>query len=133
MEFPALTTQNIKENSVSLYRGEPASVNEILTSMNRLAASFPRMGNDFFNILAERIRANNFTSSRLRDAVNYLIDNFSYKELNVADIIRFDKKVKLYTYRDVCNLVSKGEASMSDFVVREVNGCCYRVKKSDLL
>lgn len=100
--------------------------------MKRLQTAFPKMGQDFFNLLAERLIDNGFSSKRLKHAVNYVLDNFNYKELNIADIIRFDKRVKLYTYNDVCRMVSKGEASFSDFEMREINGKCYRVKKSDL-
>lgn len=94
--------------------------------------AFPKMGNEFFNLLSERVRANKFTTKRLSDAINHLIDNFNYKELNIADIVKFDKKVKLYSYNDVCKMVSKGEASFTDFVIKEIDGTHYRVKKTDL-
>lgn len=87
----------------------------------------------FFDLLAERVIENDFTAKRLSDAVNHLIDNFNYKELNIADVIKFDRKAKLYTYSEVCRMVSKGEAAFSDFEIREINGECYRVKKTDLI
>ena len=89
--------------------------------------AFPKMGDPFFNLLAERVRANKFTTKRLNDAINHLIDNFNYKELNIADIIKFDKRAKLYSYNDVCKMVSKGEATFSDFAVnREIEKHSYR-------
>lgn len=91
------------------------------------------MSDDFFNILSERLSDNGFSDERMKDAVNYVIDNFQYKELNVSDIIKFDKRVKLYTYNEVCNMVTKGQANFSDFDIREINGNFFRVKKSDLL
>ena len=94
--------------------------------------AFPKMGDPFFNLLAERVRANKFTTKRLNDAINHLIDNFNYQELNIADIIKFDKRAKLYSYNDVCKMVSKGEAAFSDFAVKEINGTHYRVKKTDI-
>lgn len=90
------------------------------------------MENTFFNILTERILLNKFTANRLKDAVNHIIDNFQYKELVVSDIIRFDKRIKLYTYNEVCNLVTKGQASFDEFEVREIEGCCYRILKKDM-
>ena len=91
------------------------------------------MSNEFYNILSERIAENGFSDERLKDAVNYVIDNFQYKELNVSDIIKFDKKVKLYTYSDVCDLVTKNKAEFSDFVVKVIDGEYYRVKKTDIV
>lgn len=101
-------------------------------SISRLMVAFPKMENEFFNLLSERVRANKFTTKRLNDAINHLIDNFNYKELNIADIVKFDRKVKLYSYNDVCKMVSKGEASFTDFAIKEIDGTHYRVKKTDL-
>lgn len=121
-----------KECSISLYGGKPAGAQDIAVSISRLMVAFPKMENDFFNLLSERVRANKFTTKRLNDAINHLIDNFNYKELNIADIVKFDKKVKLYSYNDVCKMVSKGEASFTDFAIKEIDGTHYRVKKTDL-
>lgn len=134
LELPAnLTKKQNDDCFISLYNGEAASPKEIAVSLGRLMMAFPKMSNGFFDLLAERIAANKFTSRRLYDAINSLIDNFNYKELNIADIIKFDKKAKLYSYNEVCRMVSKGEVSFSDFEIREINGECYRVKKTDLI
>ena len=59
------------------------------------------MEKDFWNLLAERIFENGFTEQRINDAVNKILDNFQYKELNISDIIRFDRRKKLYTASEV--------------------------------
>lgn len=105
----------------------------IAKDLKRLQVAFPKMLPVFFDLLSERLIANGFTDERLTDAVNSVIDNFSYKELNISDIIRFDKKVKLYTYQEVASLVTAGKASFEDFEKREINGILYRVLKSDLV
>lgn len=121
------------EMSVSLYNGRSADPNEIAVGMKRLKVAFPKMDNAFFNLLAERVMDNGFSSERLKHAINHVLDNFQYKELNISDIIRFDKRVRLYSYNEVCVLVSKGQASFTDFEKREINGIVYRVLKSELL
>lgn len=90
------------------------------------------MSDDFFNVLAERIVANKFSNKRLQDAVNHILDNFQYKELNISDIVKFDKRAKLYSYNDVCNLVTRNQASFSDFQIVEIEGNTYRIKKTDI-
>lgn len=87
----------------------------------------------FFNLLAERLVANGFNDKRLTDAINSVIDNFEYKELNISDIIRYDRKVKMYTYAESAAMVTSGKASFDDFEKREVNGVIYRVLKTDLI
>ena len=79
----------------------------VARSMRKLQSAFPKQSKEFFNVLAERLIANGFTDQRLTDAVNNLIDNFKFKELNIADIVHFDKKMKLYTYKEACKLVTE--------------------------
>jgi hypothetical protein len=118
---------------LSVYSDSIATPAEIGQQIAKLKVSFPSMKDSFFNVLAERIVANRFTGKRLKDAVNSIIDNFQYKELNVSDVIRFDKRVKFYSYNDVCTLVTKGKADFSDFEVKEKDGKHFRVKKTDLM
>ena len=77
--------------------------------MRKLQSAFPKQSKEFFNVLAERLIANGFTDQRLTDAVNNVIDNFKYKELNVSDIVGFDKRIMLYTYNEACCLVTEGK------------------------
>lgn len=91
------------------------------------------MGNTFFEILYERLDKNGFTGERLSDAVNHVIDNFPYKELNVADIVSFDKRAKLYSYAQMCNEIANGQAVMDEFQRLEVDGKNYWARKVDLI
>ena len=90
------------------------------------------MEDKFFDLLASRIIDNDFTEKRFRDAINYVLDNYDYPELKISQIIKFDKRAKLYTYEEACALIPKGYL-LSDFEKREINGVVYRVKKVDLL
>lgn len=118
---------------MSLYQDNEASPTDIAVSMKRLQTAFPKMENTFFNLLAERVLDNGFTVERLRDAVNNLIDNFQYKELNISDIIRFDRRARLYSYHEASVCVTEGKATFSDFEKREIKGNIYYIKKSDLI
>lgn len=89
--------------------------------------------NSFFDLLSERLIENNFSGQRLKDAINHVIDNFQYKELTVADIIKFDRKVKLYTYTQAYALIEKGLCNWGDFKIIEMSGKSFRVMEKDLL
>jgi hypothetical protein len=121
-----------KGYELSVYSGSIATNNEIAVGMSRLRIAFPKQSQEFFNLLSERVIKNGFSSDRIKDAINYTIDNFAYKELNISDIIKFDRRVKLYTYNEVCQLVTKGLADFSEFEIREVEGRSFRVKKTDI-
>lgn len=122
------------ERYITLYADQQADVRDIATQLNRLKAAFPRNEAVFFNLLAERIVARGMTRSQLTEAVNRLIDGFQYKEINISDVIGWDKRIKLYDYNEVCDLCGPPhyKAKWSDFKVVEVGGSHYRVKRSDL-
>ena len=85
----------------------------------------------FFDVLAERIIENDFTEKRLIDAVSHVIDNFHYKELNIADVIQFDRRVKLYTGEEYMSAQMSGKQP-SEFEKRTIDGTMYFVLKTDL-
>ena len=95
--------------------------------------AFPVIDPEYISVLSERLVSNGFTDRRLKDAIGYVIDKFSYKKPNISDIIGFDKKAKLYTYNEAYRLIEKGEVSgFNEFEIVEINGIKYRVKKSEL-
>lgn len=95
-----------QSNEVSLYLDTLSDMG-VAKNMRRLQSAFPKQSKEFFNVLAERLIANGFTDQRLTDAVNNAIDSFQYKELNISDIVRFDKKMRLYNYKEACKLVTE--------------------------
>lgn len=104
----------------------------LVENIKKLQVVFARQPKEFFNVLTERIIANGFTDKRLTDAVNYVIDNFEYKELNVSDIIKFDKKIKLYNHSEATHMITSGKAtSFEDFDKITINGTLFRYLKSD--
>ena len=91
---------------MSLYQGSLSDMG-VAKNMRKLQSAFPRQSKEFFNVLAERLIANGFTDERLTDAVNNVIDNFQFKELNISDIVRYDKKMRQYNYKEACKLVTE--------------------------
>lgn len=95
------TLPKIIDGEISIYHGETVTNDCLIMQIGRLKTVFPTTKPEFFAILSERVIANGFTEERLKDAVNKLIDNFRYKDLNIADIVGFDKRQKLYTWQEV--------------------------------
>jgi len=130
-------TEIIRANDycqVSIYhKGAKATQEQIIRNIAKLEMAFPKMERGFFKILLDRIDANSFSNKRLENAVNYVIDRFQYKELNVADIISWDKKINIYTHQQICNLIQKSMIKgFEDTDIREINGTKYWVLKRDL-
>lgn len=120
------------ELQISLYVDNLAGPKEVAIAVKKLSTAFKNEGKGFWNLLAERIMANNFTEKRLADAVGNVLDNFRYKELNIADVISFDRRVKLYSAREYMDAQSSG-IHMTEFEKREIDGRCFFVLKDDLI
>lgn len=73
------------------------------------------MSTDFFNLLAERVAKTGMTSQRLEYAVNHVIDNFTYKQLTIADIMSIDVKCRLLSYVEMCNEIAKNGTSTNQY------------------
>jgi len=119
------------ELELSLYDDNLPEKKNFETAANRLSIAFPKMTKEFFLLLTEFVIKDGFTVKRLEDAVNHVISNFQYKELNISDIIKFDKRIKLYSYNEVVIMVQKN-AEFEDFEHRKIDGKTYWVKRTDL-
>lgn len=120
------------EAEISIYIDQAATNEEVAIGLARLKSAFPKMELPFFNLLAERLKENNFSGERLKDSVNHVIDNFQYKELNVSDIVRFDRKAKLYTYKEASIMVTERLCDFEDFQTMEIKGARYWIMKKDI-
>ena len=121
----------------SLYRDEVADESDVRNAIMTLSAAFPLEDKEerarFFALLASRMKANGFTKQRMLDAVNHLVDNFRFKNINIADVISFDKRVRLYTYQEYCNAVYHNKNANEDFVTYgKIDGVMFWYRKSEL-
>lgn len=91
---------NDKEE-VSLYSG-PLTPEILLQQIVKAKVAFPMLTDQYFDLLRERLTANGFSNSRLRDAVNYVIDNFKWSSPPaIANFISYDKTFKVYNYYEM--------------------------------
>ena len=118
-------------NEISVYNGVVVDVKTIATELRKLKAAFPKLENDYISVIAERIQENGFTEERLKDAVAHLIDTFRYPNPTIADVIGFDKRVRLYCQTEYENEIYARKAAGSDFIDHWIGKELYRVKKSD--
>jgi hypothetical protein len=124
-----LQTESTGQTEISIYSGE-LTAKCIATESKKIQSAFPSLPKTFFDLLSERIVLNNFSDERLKAAVGYLLDNFKYPTPTIADIISFDKRVKLYSYSDVLESLDKGRI-WSDFIKILRNEKIFWIKKTD--
>jgi hypothetical protein len=127
------------ELSLSLYDDNPATDKDLSKAVARLNMAFPNTfgtpeeRNGFYALLVEVFKRERFTAKRVEDAVfNAIKTCGTYKHICIADIVGFDKRIKLYTYGMYCDLISRGLAVHEDFGKRQIDGRWYRFLKKDL-
>jgi hypothetical protein len=116
-------------NELSVYTDEVATRTQLIGATKKLHAAFPEITNDFIILLIERLIDNKFTKQRVTDAINHIIDTSPYKHPAIADIISFDRKIKLYTYAEVAIRCSPNHSVFDNFERIEINGKKRYIKK----
>jgi hypothetical protein len=102
------STSPEREEAISIYSGE-LTLEVVNIQTTKLLLAFPtiKLQTGWFELLNERIRANGFSDARLIAAVDHLIDTCIYPVPSIANIISYDKKVKLYTYQQLCDITTE--------------------------
>jgi hypothetical protein len=125
-----LLKESTGELEISIYRGD-LTPKCIAQEVKKIQAAFPSLEPLWFNLLSERIIANNFSDQRLKDAIGYLLDNFRYPSPSIADIISFDKRVKLLTYGQLLIENDKTGRAFKDYECIDRNGKKYWINKAE--
>ena len=116
---------------ISLYTGD-LTQQAMAKYMARLKMAFPSLPKDFYFLLGERMKEKGFSDEKMKDAINYVIDNCKYPVPTIAEFLSYDKVAKLYTYQEVADMVTKCKASFDDFEKRKIGEEVFRILKSDL-
>ncbi len=119
-----------ESKEVSIYTGE-LTPKCIAVEMKKLGVAFPDLDPEFLNVLTERVVENGFTNERLQDAVGELIDTFQYKRPSVANIINYDKRMRLYSHSEVVHAIHNHEVGgFEDFEHYRRDGKLFWIKKN---
>lgn len=106
---------------ISLYRDQLPSKESVVTICKRLKVAFPSIQSDFMLLLVDMVIKKKMTTQRLIDAIDNLMENFRYQHPTIADVIGFDKKVKLYTHAEVVKSIQEGY-TFENYQMIELNG-----------
>jgi hypothetical protein len=92
------------QNEVSVYSGK-LTAEGLRTCSDRVARAFPRLTEGFYDEWARIIADEGIGDHRLADAVDHVIKTCQYPEPTIANFISFDRKIKLYSYDELCKMV----------------------------
>lgn len=110
------------DNEISVYSGKIATKDHVKSETKSLMAAFPDVNEDFIALLTRRLIDNKFTNERVTDAINHVIDTSPYKRPAIADIISFDRKVKIFTYKEIRDKCRPDYLAFDRYERIEING-----------
>ena len=122
---------------VSLYKPGEVSAEAFAHGARRIKDAFPKLPANWYSVLEEMIDEERFDDLKFKDAVINLIKTCPYPEPTIANILGYDKKVRIYSYQELLEKHNKdhypGTKFSMDQVYQSINldGMCMYVKKQD--
>ena len=109
--------------AVSIYSGGRTKQG-LMAAISKILIAFPGLSKEQADLLKDRFAENNFTDERMMDAAKHVIDTYEgYGKIpNIANFIRFDKQVKIMTYRELCSAHDKGDLAFGDYEPVDMGG-----------
>jgi hypothetical protein len=101
------------EGEISLYKGTLTLQNIVQCSV-KVKKAFPDLSAEFFEVFQEMIKSEGFTDDRLSDAVDNVIKTCIYPKPTIGQFISFDKRVKIYKYPEIVEMVDAGDPNAFD-------------------
>ncbi len=96
------TTLNKRDkNELSIYKEGSIDPDVLGSGIKTIALSFPRLPKGWYDVLKEMLIDEKFDNNRFSDAVKSLVKNCPYPEPTIANIIGYDKTIKVYTIEEL--------------------------------
>ena len=115
---------------LSVYAGA-LETETVAKTVSKVKAAFPALTPEYFKLFIDRVKEKGFSNERMIDAVNNVIDNCQYPTPTLANFLSFDKKVKIITYNELCNLVTRQEAKFESYAPIKIKGVNHFVRNVD--
>lgn len=101
-------------------------------SIKRIKQAFPNLNDDYFDVLFEMLKKENFTSQRFSEAVDYVIKTCVYPTPTIAQFLRYNRTVKLYDYGQMIDAAEKNKDIFSERLPIQIDGYVFWAKKKDV-
>lgn len=103
-------------NEISIYKDVAIDQATFAHGIKDLKLAFPKLKPGWYDLLKRQVKEKGFTNKRFYDAVNYVIGNCIYPEPTIAQILRYDRIVKSFTYNEILELNNKNPGSMENYI-----------------
>ena len=86
---------------ISVYRAGAISPQILGSGIKSISQAFPKLPVSWYTVLKEMLKDEQFDDARFSDAVKSLVKNCIYPEPTIANIVSFDRMVKVFTLSDL--------------------------------
>lgn len=138
MNLPNLQPIEQSDNSISKYGVGKVSAEAFAHGAAKIKKAFPKLPIGWYQILEEALDEERFTDERFRDAVWNLIKTCPYPEPTIANVLGYDKKIKIYTYQELMSKYAssyypgaKYDPIYSEYKKIEIDGQMRLVRNED--
>jgi hypothetical protein len=100
-EFAPNTLSKQDKNEISIYKSGSISPEILGSGIKMITQAFPKLPTGWYSVLKEMLKDEGFNDNRFSDAVRSLIKNCPYPEPTIANVISYDKTLKVYTYTEL--------------------------------
>jgi hypothetical protein len=90
-----------KKYELSEYIPGEASPETIIWMLKKLKGCYPETSKEVFDTLVEMIKEEQWSDTRIRDAVKECIKTHKYPRITPANILDYDKRIRLYTMAQI--------------------------------
>jgi hypothetical protein len=118
------------EFSLSKYSPGHLEPELMIKQIHKAKCAFPANPPEFWDVLMDRLIEKGFTNERLRDAVDYVIDTCQYPTPTAANFLSYDRLEKLYTYNEVCDMVTRDGYDMKKCFEKVQGTKFFKIKTS---
>lgn len=125
---PSILQNDDGSMHISIYGKGELSPEIYINNIKKISAAFPSIQKEFYDLLTQLVKENQFTDERFSEAVDFVIENYKYPHPSIADFISYDKEYKLYTYTNMLKMNdSIGVSVWNDYKPVEIIGISKKV------
>lgn len=112
------------KGEISVYNDAPLEARTLVANVDKIKKTFPNLPAGFYEILSSRLKFHQFTNRRFIDSVNNVIDHCRFQTPTVAEFVSWDRKIKLYDYKEVLQMNDRDYKGVAFKYFKRIKSSC---------
>lgn len=100
-EYVPTTLSKQGKHEISIYKPGTINPNILGSGIKMIMQAFPKLPAGWYSVLKEMLKDEEFNDERFSDSIKSLIKNCPYPEPAIANIIGYDKTIKVFLWNEL--------------------------------